>query len=145
MQQHYQNILDDWNNDDAISKTFEDVFTWVDDFVGIYDDCDIWIIPHAFVESLVDDLPMVIVKLIWNFPTIVEKIYESIEHFSTDPSSAGTMLGEAFGLFLHKYNPELLAAPQPIEIINPLNFTEGLITGLQDPSKPAPSQCLSKF
>jgi len=72
--------------------------------------------------------------------------------FSTDPSTAGKTLGEGLALFIHPYNPEMLAAgpepieiPQPIEIFNPLNFTEGLITGLQDPSKPAPSQCLGKF
>ena len=37
MQQHYQTIFDDWNNDAAVTKTFEDVLTWVEDFVGIYD------------------------------------------------------------------------------------------------------------
>ena len=146
MQEHYQTILDDWKNDMAVTKTFEDVLTWLEDFIGIYDNCDIWIYPHALVESLVDDLPEVLIKFIYHLPSFIEKIYDSIELFSTDPSNAGKTLGEGLALFLHPYNPELLAAgPEPIEIFNPLNFTEGLITGLQDPSKPAPSQCLSKF
>jgi len=146
MQGHYQTILDDWNNDMAVTKTFEDVLTWLEDFIGIYDDCDIWMYPHALIESLVDDLPEVLIKFIYHLPSFVEKIYDSIELYSTDPSNAGKTLGEGLALFLHPYNPELLAAgPEPIEIFNPLNFTEGLITGLQDPKQPAPSQCLSKF
>ena len=43
------------------------------------------------------------------------------------------------------FRAPLSEAPEPIGVFNPLNFTEGLITGLQDPNKPAPSQCLQKF
>lgn len=77
-----------------------------------------------------DNLPKVLIDFVWNLPEISENLYKSAELLKSDPGQSGQLLGEALGKFLHKYDPELLAAPQPLALPSPLNFTEGLITGL---------------
>lgn len=147
MEKDYAKISTDWEADKSVMTVMDDILMFLDNFVSIYDDCYIYVYPHSLVKTIMTDGPVFLFKFLIHFETVAKDFYDAIAYYDTDPSKAGNYLGNMFKQFLLPYNPNLFSVEPGVGFniyeFNPLNFTEGLITGLQ--ANETPSPCLKQF
>ncbi|MEE4248099.1 MAG: hypothetical protein V2I33_22120 [Kangiellaceae bacterium] len=146
MQEDHQRIWKDYDADKSITTVIYDFYVFADDLLKIYDTCNIYVYPHALVSTILKDGPLLIMKFLIHFETIAKDFYDAIETYSSDPTKAGTYLGDAMKQFLLPYKPSLFGEEAPELAFNILNFnvlefSEGFITGLQSSASSA-SNCL---
>ena len=129
-------ISTDYMADASISAIFADVEAVWDKLTPVYDQCQMYIIPDKLLDTILVEGPFFLIRIIINLEAIVKDFASFWENYGTDYKTSGTSLGEMFTQFVPKDPWMPLQADEPKEIglgfFNPLNFTDGFITGLQE-------------
>ena len=146
IQSSIRKISTDYMADASISAIFEDIVAVFDKITPVYETCNVYVIPDKFLDTILVEGPFFLIRIILNLEAVVEDFYSFVENWGTDMQTSGTKCGEMFAQFVPQDPWMPLHADEPRELglgfFNPMNFTDGFITGLQE-DHTADSKCLN--